>query len=65
MIWLLLLGLFIASLFLIKSETRCPREVLGYQCKGQTCDHSDEAQADAERLLFERRIAVTDIRRNR
>lgn len=33
--------------FSIYFDDECPRVILGYNCKGDHCDHSDEAVRDA------------------
>lgn len=32
-------------------EHECPRMILGYNCKGDTCDHSEKARDEAWRAV--------------
>lgn len=46
-------GAVIAAIVLLSwlfhVEDNCPRSIMGYSCRGQNCDHSDEAIADAKK----------------
>lgn len=46
-------GAIIAAIVLLtwlfRVEDKCPRSIMGYNCRGQNCDHSDKALADAKR----------------
>ena len=51
--WFIIIAIIViirVALF-INSGHDCPRQVLGYKCKGPDCDHSCEALADARRTM--------------
>lgn len=48
----------VAGLALASSAYECPREILGYNCRGKGCDHSDKLIKEAKeirRLNYEQR----------
>ncbi len=37
------------------SDRKCPRELAGYSCRGEGCDHSDECMEKTKQMIKERR----------
>lgn len=36
-------------------EGKCPRELAGYSCRGEGCDHSEECMRKTKQMIKERR----------
>lgn len=37
------------------SDRKCPRELAGFSCRGEGCDHSDECMEKTKQMIKERR----------
>lgn len=51
MIWIVLAAAALVLLWALGRADKCPREILGYRCKGDACDHSRLEVARAERAM--------------
>jgi len=51
--WFIIIAivLIIGAVLWAVSGPDCPRQVLGYNCKGRDCDHSREELARARRVM--------------
>lgn len=46
-ILIFLAGMFVGYLMGKYAEDECPRNILGYNCKGEMCDHSEQTLTEA------------------
>lgn len=53
---LMLIGGFIGYWIGRMHEPECPRMILGYNCKGETCDHSEKTLQEAQWAMMKRQI---------
>lgn len=51
LLWWIIVYLLLTS----KREPKCPRELVGYSCRGEGCDHSDECMEKTKQMIKERR----------